>query len=103
MISNRRRFLTITAAGLPLALAGVAFGSTAARAAPCYDPERLPLSQKNRRRGLSYKEVSPDPKRACRGCAFFTPGKEDGCGHCGMLDYTVNAGATCTSFTPRSA
>ena len=101
MTCNRRRFLTLSACGVPLTLAGVAFGSTAAHAAACYDPKQLPLSQKNRRRGLGFQEKSPDAARECRGCAFFTAAKESGCGKCAMLDYTVNAGATCTSFTPR--
>jgi hypothetical protein len=101
MTSNRRRFLSMAAGGIPFALAGLAFGSTAARAATCYDPELLPRSQKNRRRGLGFEEQSPDPARECRGCAFFTPGEEDGCGECMMLDYTVSASGTCTSFTPR--
>jgi hypothetical protein len=100
MPSNRRRFLSMTACALPLAVASMAVGGTAVRAAICDGSERLPLSQKNRRRGLDFKEVAPDAKRECRGCAFFTPGEGD-CGHCMMLDYTVNAGATCASFTAR--
>ena len=101
MISNRRRFLSYAAGSITFACAGLALGSRPARASTCYDPESLPLSQKNRRRGLGFEDVSPDPERECRGCAFFTPGDQEGCGHCMMLDFTVDAGATCTSFTPR--
>lgn len=101
MTCNRRRFLALGTCGVPLALAGLALGSTAAHAAVCYDPNQLPRSQKNRRRGLGYKDKSPVAARECRGCAFFTAAKESACGQCAMLDSTVNAGATCTSFTPR--
>ena len=102
MTSNRRRFLSYAAGGMTFACAGLALGSKPARASTCYDPANLPLSQKNRRRGLGFQDVSPAPARACRECAFFTAGEQEGCGQCMMLDYTVDARATCTSFTPRS-
>lgn len=67
----------------------------------CYDPAALPLSQKNRRRALSYTDTSPDPKKRCAGCAFFT-GTKEGCGTCQMLSGApVDAGGVCTSFAPR--
>lgn len=101
MIASRRRFLSLTARSLSLGLAfGLPLGA-AARAGSCPANDSLSLSQKNRRRSLGFKEVAPDPKLACRGCAFFTLGKEEGCGQCAMLEYTVEAGATCASFTPR--
>lgn len=101
MISNRRRFLVLAAAGIPLAMAGRALASAPPGSATCADAGRLSLSQKNRRRALGFQETAPDAKLACRGCAFFTPGEDKGCGDCAMLDHTVGAGATCTSFTPR--
>lgn len=96
MTINRRRFLTVAAVGMPLAI----FAAGAARAAVCYDPAALPLSQKSRRRSLSYVEVSSDPAKRCAGCAFFTATAE-GCGNCQLLNGPVNAGAVCASFAPR--
>lgn len=103
MNSNRRRFLALAAAGVPLVMASKALSSVPADTATCADAARLPLSQKNRRRALGFQEVAPDAKRACRGCAYFTAGQAQGCGQCAMLDYAVNGGATCTSFTPRES
>jgi hypothetical protein len=96
MIVARRRFLALAAIGAPLAVLGV----DAARAATCYDPAALPLSQKNRRRSLGYMETAGDAARRCQGCAFFTAGAE-GCGTCALLAASVNAGASCGSFAAR--
>jgi hypothetical protein len=97
MDMHRRRFLALAAAGAPLAL--LATGA-AAQTAACYDPAALPLSQKNRRRSLSYVEASTDPAKHCSACTFFTAAAE-GCGTCGLLMGPVNAGAVCASFSPR--
>jgi hypothetical protein len=94
---NRRRFLGLVAVGVPLAT----IGGASAWAAACYDPATLPLSQKNRRRSIGYIEVATDPANRCMGCAFFTAAAGEGCGTCAMLNSTVNAGASCSSFTPR--
>jgi hypothetical protein len=96
---HRRRFLAFAAGSVPLAL--LAAGSAHAQAPACYDPAGLPLSQKNRRRSLGYAEVSGDPAKHCSACSFFTAG-ETGCGTCGLLGGPVNAGAVCSSFSPRA-
>jgi hypothetical protein len=96
MTVSRRHFLGLAAVSAPLA----ALGTSSAWAATCYDPASLPLSQKNRRRSLGYLEIATDPARRCQGCAFFTAA-EEGCGKCQMLNATVNAGASCSSFAPR--
>ncbi|MEO6717716.1 MAG: hypothetical protein ABIM50_10790 [Novosphingobium sp.] len=95
---DRRHFLRLAAVAVPAA--SIAIGSASASAAVCYDPATLPLSQKNRRRSLGYMEVATDPARRCMGCAFFTAA-EEGCGKCAILNYAVNSGASCSSFTPR--
>lgn len=96
MTIDRRRFLTVAAVGMPLTI--LTAGS--AQAAACYDPAALPLSQKSRRRSLSYVEASTDPAKRCAGCAFFAATAE-GCGTCQLLNGPVNAGASCASFAPR--
>ena len=99
MNKSRRNFVIL--AGLaPLAFA--AGRGFAAEPAACYDPAALPLSQKNRRRSLGYTDASPDPKKRCGGCAFFTTA-EGSCGTCQLLTGgPVNAGAVCNSFAPKA-
>jgi hypothetical protein len=99
MTINRRRFLVAAAAGAPLAVLGLS-SAGAQTAAACYDPESLPLSQKNRRRSLSYVEQSADPAKQCALCAFYTATAES-CGKCTLLNSQVNAGAVCASFAPK--
>ena len=100
---NRRDFLAL--AGLaPLVAIGIGSGIAGAETGPaaCVDPASLPLTQKNRRRGLGYVEPSADPKRRCGLCAFFTPSQGD-CGACQMLSGgAVSAQAVCNSFAPKS-
>lgn len=98
MTIDRRRFLNLSV--MAGAVTAVVVGGTSALAAVCYDPATLPLSQKNRRRSLSYVDAAADPARRCMGCAFFTAA-EEGCGKCAMLNATVNSGASCNSFVQR--
>lgn len=105
MKRNRRDFLAL--AGLaPLVAITARSGIAGAQAGPapggaCADPASLPLTQKNRRRGLGYVEPSADPKKRCGLCAFFTPGQGD-CGTCQMLSGgAVSAQAVCNSFAPK--
>lgn len=82
----------------PLAL-GAATGARAQTA--CYDPARLPLSQRSLRRSLNYVEASPDSARRCGLCAFFTATAE-GCGTCTMLSgNAVQTAALCDAFAPK--
>jgi hypothetical protein len=99
MDKNRRAFVRT----LGLSVLGLAAASRAMAAAPvCYDPATLPLSQKNRRRGLGYVEPSADPKKHCGACAFFK-GTQTGCGTCEMLSGgAVMASAVCNSFAPKA-
>jgi hypothetical protein len=44
---------------------------------------------------------SPDPKKSCGKCAFFT-GTTGGCGRCQMLSGGIVAAASvCDSFAPK--
>ena len=101
MDNSRRKFLAL--AGLtPVAL--LAARAAHAGDAACYDPAALPLSQKNRRRGLGYVEPAPDPKKHCGLCAFFTAdAAQAGCGKCQMLGGgPVSAMGVCNSFAPKA-
>ena len=97
MTATRRNFLAL-AGSAPFA--ALALGS-AAQAAVCYDPNTLPLTQKNRRRSLGYVPVSTDPVKKCAGCAYFTA-TEPGCGKCTLMSGgPVDAPGVCRSFAPR--
>lgn len=91
---GRRGFLGLAALG-PLALASA---GRAADVAACYDPASLSATQKNFRKSLGFVETAKDPKRACKGCAFYSATK-DGCGTCQLLSRTpVPANGSCNSF-----
>ena len=100
MADTRRSFLAL--AGLtPLVLLAAGNAATTAPAA-CYDPDKLTLSQKSRRRANDYAEPSPDPARHCSLCSFFTAAAP-GCGSCTILGGAVAAGGLCSSFAARKA
>ena len=100
LIPTRRDFLVLAAAS-PLGLLTPAV-SRAADAPTCYDPATLPFSQKSLRRSVGYVEASPDPKKHCGACAFFTAAPQSGCGTCQLLSGgAVNAGSVCNSFAPK--
>ena len=104
MIESRRRFLAIAGLSPLVALGAGSMASAQAPATQCYDPNALPLSQKNRRRGLGYKEPATDPAKKCGGCAFYTAKEPAGCGACQMLSGgAVSANGVCNSFAPKPA
>jgi hypothetical protein len=81
------------------AIAPLAAVTRAAESAACYDPAKLPLSQRNRRRSLGYVEASTVAGKRCAGCAFFTASAQSGCGTCQLLGGgPANAGALCNSY-----
>jgi hypothetical protein len=99
MTESRRRFLAL--AGLaPVALLGAR--QAFAQAAPaCYDPNKLPLSQKSLRRSMSYVDPSPDAAKRCGTCAFFVA-TQGGCGTCQILSGgPVAQSAYCMSYAPK--
>ena len=97
-MSMSRRSLLGFAAIAPLAALASA-GARAADAAVCFDPAKLPLSQRNRRRSLGYVAVSAVAGKSCAGCAFFAPVAVSGCGTCQLLSGgPVNTGGLCNSF-----
>jgi hypothetical protein len=95
-MKNRRDFLT-WCASLPI----IATLAVRAGAAPaCVDPDELTSSEQALRNSLEYTNRSPDPKKTCGGCNFFTPG-DGGCGKCQALNGPVDAKGRCSSFTPK--
>lgn len=96
---TRRTMLGLTA-GVPVAVL-LGAGASAQNAPACVNPDTLPASQKNRRRSLNLVTQSPDPKKSCGKCAFFT-GTSGGCGKCQMLSGGIVAAASvCDSFAPK--
>lgn len=99
MDKSRRNFLAI-AGMVPVAVLAGRAGAQSPKV--CYDTASLPAGQKSLRRSMQYVDVSPDAKRRCGGCAFFTAGQE-GCGTCALLrGGPVAATGFCTSFAPKS-
>ena len=98
MDRTRREFLAV-AGIVPI----VAMAATAASAAEpvCYDPAAIGLSQRNRRRAISFVEQSGDPARQCSLCAFFHAQTGE-CGTCDMLGGgQVTARGVCTAFAKK--
>jgi hypothetical protein len=91
------------AAGAPLLLAGLATAGHAEDVpAICVNLDTLPASQKNMRRSLGFKLQSPDPKKHCGVCAFFT-GPAGGCGKCQLLSGgAVAATSVCDSWAAKA-
>ena len=95
-LGRRRILMAMGLVPLGIALGGLAH---AAEAVVCGG--EVSLAQKNRRKGLGYVDASPDAKRRCSLCVFFTAGSGD-CGTCQMLSGgPVNTGAVCNSFAPK--
>lgn len=98
-ILSRRNLLGLAACAPAVMLLGA--GASAQGAPACVNPDTLPASQKNRRRSLNFVLQSPDPKKSCGKCAFFT-GTTGGCGRCQMLSGGIVASASvCDSFAPK--
>ena len=98
MDKNRRQFLAI--AGLVPIIAITAKAASAAEPV-CYDPAAIPLTQRNRRRAISFVEQSSDPARRCGVCAFFHAQTGE-CGTCDMLGRgQVTARGVCTAFAKK--
>lgn len=104
MTVSRRQLVGRTLGLATFAALGLGAGASAQdSAATCYDPAKLPFTQKSRRRALGYVDASKDPARRCGGCAFFT-GTAAGCGTCQMLSAgPVDAGGVCNSFAAKGA
>jgi hypothetical protein len=99
--ASRRRLL-LAAAMAPIALAWRTAAS-AAGTPVCVDPATLPLAQKRQRRAINYVDPSPDAKKRCGGCTFFSAvGKPSGCGTCLLLSGgPVIANGLCNSFAAK--
>ena len=102
-VALSRRGLIGLAAGAPLLLAGLATAGRAEDApAICVNLDTLPASQKSMRRSLGFKLQSPDPKKHCGICAFFT-GVAGGCGKCQLLSGgAVAATGVCDSWAAKA-
>lgn len=96
-MTSRRAFLAVAALA-PFA----AWSGAKAQSSVCYDPAKLPMSQKSLRTSLKYVDAAPDPtKKRCGLCAFFT-GTQAGCGTCVLLSGgAVNATGVCNNFAPK--
>lgn len=80
---------------------GLAAAGGASAAEVCFDPDTLPASQKSLRRSLGFQPQSPDPKKQCASCSFFTAAGSD-CGKCVLLSGgPVMPGSLCNSWAAK--
>ena len=87
--------------GLFAGLAGIGLASRAS-AQVCVDRTKLSAADRSMRLSLNYKDKSPDPKRACGGCAFFSAAQPVSCGRCVMLSGgPVDSVGVCDSWTAK--
>lgn len=92
-----RRALLMFAVAAPAA----GFAAGAAAQGACVNLDALSSGQKAMRTSLGFKMVSPDAKRRCGGCAFYTA-VEGSCGKCTLLSNgAVPAEGVCDSWAPR--
>lgn len=105
MSVSRRQFIGRALGAATVAAASLIGGEALAQAASsaCYDPAKLPFTQKSRRRALGYVDASNDAARRCGLCAFFTAAAATGCGTCQMLSGgPVDAAGLCNSFAAKA-
>lgn len=101
MVLSRRGLIRLAACA-PLLAAGFATRGAAQDAPVCVNLDTLPASQKGMRRSLGFKLQSPDPKKHCGICAFFT-GPATGCGKCQLLSGgAVAATSVCDSWAAKA-
>jgi hypothetical protein len=95
--SNRRAVIKLLALGGGLTWSGVAAAQV------CVDLSKLPPGDLSLRRSVNFKTISPNPKRACGGCAFFSAVQSTSCGKCAILSgAAVAASSVCDSWAPKS-
>lgn len=96
--TSRRAFI-----GLITGTAGMGLSGAAMAADICLDMAKLSGGERSLRRSLNFKEVSPDPKRSCSGCSFFTTSRAGAaCGKCALLSGgPVTEASVCDNWTAR--
>ena len=97
---SRRALLALAALAGGAGWGGLARAQSPAPA--CFNPKTLPAGDLSLRRSLGFKEVSPDAKRVCGGCAFFTAVQPAFCGKCTLLSGgPVSAASVCNSWAAK--
>jgi len=70
----------------------------------CAKPRALSEAQRRQRELDNYTEESPDPRKTCSGCRFFTPGAgAQACGMCALFNGPANPRGRCDDWTARPA
>jgi hypothetical protein len=67
----------------------------------CADPALLSRGEEQMRKTREYVEASSIDKQHCANCEFFSAADGQGCGHCEILDGSVNEQGYCTSWARR--
>jgi hypothetical protein len=70
----------------------------------CAKPSALSEAEKQQRKLDNYTERSPDPRKTCSGCRFFTAGAAPAaCGKCEIFNGPANPKGKCDDWTARPA
>lgn len=104
-ITISRRTLLAGACQVPAATFLVLLGGCAAKkqSSVCADPDQLTESEISLRASLQYTDQSPDPAKACGGCAYFHPASNNAeCGNCQILNGPVHVKGRCTSWSAKA-
>jgi hypothetical protein len=98
-----RRQVLIRSALIPLGgvLASVLKGRASAADATCVNMATMGASEKSGRMDLHWTATSPNPKKTCSICAYFT-GTSAGCGNCQILNGPTSVGGYCDSWSAKS-
>jgi hypothetical protein len=99
-ITNKQR-RSLIAVGIRLSFAATVFGSTAAAAEICADPDELSSVDRSFRKYVEYTESSKTPGEACSGCESFRPPSQGECGACRAVAGSINANGHCTGWSAR--
>ena len=104
-ITISRRTLLAAACQIPVATVFAVISGCADKkpSAACANPGQLSDSETGLRASLQYTDQSPDPAKACGGCAYFRRATETAeCGNCQILNGPVDAQGHCTSWSAKS-
>ena len=85
--------------GALLPLASLPLLQACSKTAPlCADPALLSRGEEQMRKTREYVEASSIEEQHCANCEFFSATEANGCGHCEILDGSVNGQGYCTSW-----
>ena len=102
--SYTRRQLVRLGVQLPAigAAGSVLIACGAKQSAPlCANPDDWSMSEGGLRKANNYTELSEDPEKNCRNCAFFKAEADSSCGQCDIFTGAAHADGYCDSWSAK--